>query len=445
MSIQVKMPNCLRSCDPASRPCPPPLFPRMMQNTVKKVEGAEGSAISMVLQNKNILLGVSGGIAAYKAAELVRLLVKAGATVRAVMTKNAQEFITPLTLQSLSGNPVATDTFDLTQESEIGHIRLADTANLVLIAPATANILAKIAHGIADDLLSTLLLVTRAPVVIAPAMNVHMYAHPATQENLKTLQRFGHHVIEPAEGELACGYEGKGRLAEPEQIVECVEATLTKKDLQGEHVIVTAGPNCEPIDPVRFITNRSTGKMGFALARIAHQRGAEVTLVSGPTALAAPFGVRLCSVRTALEMQQAVLAHYPRATIVVSAAAIADYRPAQTATQKIKKKDGDFSIPLARNPDILAGLGQDKGSRLLVGFATETEDVLHNAERKLHSKNLDMIVANDVTQEGAGFAGDTNIVTLLDRTGQQEPLPLMSKDAVAHAVYDRLLALKRSP
>lgn len=413
-----------------------------MQNTVK--EGAEDSAISMGLQNKNILLGVSGGIAAYKAAEIVRLLVKAEATVRVVMTTNAQEFMTPLTLQSLSGNPVSTDTFDLTQESEIGHIRLADSADLVLIAPATANILAKLAHGLADDLLSTLLLVTRAPVVLAPAMNVHMYAHPATQENLKTLQRFGHHIIEPAEGELACGYEGKGRLAEPEQIVECVEAALTKKDMQGEHVIVTAGPNCEPIDPVRFITNRSTGKMGFAMARIAHQRGAEVTLVSGPTALAAPLGVRLCSVRTALEMQQAVLADYPRATIVVSAAAIADYRPAQIATQKIKKKDGDFSIALDRNPDILAGLGQDKGNRLLVGFATETEDVLHNAERKLHSKNLDMIVANDVTQEGAGFAGDTNIVTLLDRTGQQESLPLMSKDAVAHAVYDRLLTLKQS-
>ena len=413
-----------------------------MQNTVK--EGAEDSAISMGLQNKNILLGVSGGIAAYKAAEIVRLLVKAEATVRVVMTTNAQEFMTPLTLQSLSGNPVSTDTFDLTQESEIGHIRLADSADLVLIAPATANILAKLAHGLADDLLSTLLLVTRAPVVVAPAMNVHMYAHPATQENLRTLQRFGHHIIEPAEGELACGYEGKGRLAEPEQIVECVEAALTKKDMQGEHVIVTAGPNCEPIDPVRFITNRSTGKMGFAMARIAHQRGAEVTLVSGPTALAAPLGVRLCPVRTALEMQQAVLADYPRATIVVSAAAIADYRPAQIATQKIKKKDGDFSILLDRNPDILAGLGRDKGNRLLVGFATETENVLHNAERKLHSKNLDMIVANDVTQEGAGFAGDTNIVTLLDRTGQQEPLPLMSKDAVAHAVYDRLLALKQS-
>ena len=342
----------------------------------------------MVLQNKNVVLGVTGGIAAYKSAELVRLLVKAAANVRVVMTRNAQEFITPLTLQTLSGNPVSTATFDLTQESEIGHIRLADTADLILIAPATANILAKLAHGIADDLLSTVLLVTRAPVVIAPAMNVHMYAHPTTQENLQKLQSFGHTIVEPTEGELACGYEGKGRLANPEQIVECAEAALTKKDLRGEHVIVTAGPNCEPIDPVRFITNRSTGKMGFAMARVAFQRGAEVTLVSGPTTLAAPLGVRLCAVRTALEMQQAVLAHYPRASMVVSAAAIADYRPAQVASQKIKKKEGDFSISLDRNPDILAGLGQDKGSRLLVGFATETEDVLHNAERKLRAKTL---------------------------------------------------------
>ena len=332
----------------------------------------------------------------------------------------------------------------MTQESEIGHIRLADTADLILIAPATANVLAKLAHGIADDLLSTILLVTRAPVVVAPAMNVHMYAHPTTQENLAKLQGFGHQIIEPNEGALACGYEGKGRLAEPAQIIECVEAALTKKDMQREHVIVTAGPNCEPIDPVRFITNRSTGKMGFAMARVARQRGAEVTLVSGPTTLPAPLGVRMCAVRTALEMQQAVLEYYPRATMVISAAAIADYRPAQVAAQKIKKKDGDLSITLDRNPDILAGLGQDKGKRLLVGFATETENVLKNAARKLHAKNLDMIVANDVTQEGAGFAGDTNIVTLLDRTEKQEPLPLMSKDAVAHTVYDRLLAMKKS-
>jgi len=396
----------------------------------------------MMLKHKNIVLGVTGGIAAYKSAEIVRLLIKAEATVRVVMTKNAQAFITPLTLQTLSGNLVSTDTFNLTQESEIGHIRLADTADLILIAPATANMVAKLAHGLADDLLSTVLLVTRAPVVIAPAMNVHMYAHPITQGNLKKLQSVGHSIVEPSEGELACGYEGKGRLADPDQILESVEAALTKKDMRGEHVIVTAGPNCEPIDPVRFITNRSTGKMGFAMARIAHHRGAEVTLVGGPTSLAPPSGVRFCAVRTALEMQQAVLEYYPQATMVVSAAAIADYRPAQVASQKIKKQDGDFSIALDRNPDILAGLGQDKGNRLLVGFATETENVIENAERKLRSKNLDMIVANDVTQAGAGFAGDTNIVTLLDRLGRQESLPLMSKEDVAHAVYDRLLALK---
>lgn len=398
----------------------------------------------MRLQDKAIVLGVSGGIAAYKSAEIVRLLVKADATVRVVMTRNAQEFITPLTLQTLSGNPVATDTFDLTQESEIGHVRLADTADLVLIAPATANLLAKLAHGIADDLLTTVLLVTRAPVVVAPAMNVHMYAHPATQANLKTLRERGYAVVDPAEGDLACGYQGQGRLAEPAHVVEAAAAALTDKDLAGECVIVTAGPNCEPIDPVRFIGNRSTGKMGFALARVARQRGADVTLVSGPTALAVPRGVEFCAVRTAVEMQRAVEQHYDRATMVVSAAAIADYRPAQVAAQKIKKGDGALSIALERNPDVLAGLGRNKGSRLLVGFATETEDVVQNAERKLRAKNLDLIVANDVTQAGAGFAGDTNIVTLLDRTGGRAALPLLSKDEVAHRVYDRLLALKKS-
>lgn len=398
----------------------------------------------MRLQDKAIVLGVSGGIAAYKSAEVVRLLVKAEATVRVVMTRNAQEFITPLTLQTLSGNPVSTDTFDLTQESEIGHVRLADTADLVLIAPATANLLAKLAHGIADDLLTTVLLVTRAPVVVAPAMNVHMYAHPATQANLKTLRERGYAVVDPAEGDLACGYQGQGRLAEPAHVVEAATAALTDKDLAGEHVIVTAGPNREPIDPVRFLSNRSTGKMGFALARVARQRGADVTLVSGPTALAAPRGVEFCAVRTAVEMQRAVEQHYGRATMVVSAAAIADYRPAQVAAQKIKKGDGAVSISLERNPDVLAGLGRNKGTRLLVGFATETEDVVPNAERKLRAKNLDLIVANDVTQAGAGFAGDTNIVTLLDRTGGCESLPLLSKDEVAHRVYDRLLALKKS-
>ncbi len=397
-----------------------------------------------MLAGKTIALGVTGGIAAYKSAELVRLLVKERAIVRVIMTKNAQEFITPLTLQTLSGNPVATDTFDLTQESEIGHIRLADTADVLLIAPATADIIAKLAHGIADDLLSTVLLATKAKVLIAPAMNVHMYAHPIVQENMRKLLGLGYGFVEPAEGFLACGYEGKGRLANPEDIVEEARAVVTKKDLRGEHIIVTAGPNAEPIDPVRFITNRSTGKMGFAMARVAWRRGAEVTLVSGPTSLDAPRGVRFCPVRTALQMQQAILEQYPAATMIVSAAAVADYRPAQVAPQKIKKTGGNFSIELTRNPDILGELSQHKGNRLFVGFATETENVLENAARKLRTKHLDLIVANDVTQEGAGFAHDTNIVTIIDRTERMETLPLMSKDDVAHAVYDRLLVLKNS-
>jgi phosphopantothenoylcysteine decarboxylase/phosphopantothenate--cysteine ligase len=269
-----------------------------------------------------------------------------------------------------------------------------------------------------------------------------MYAHPIVQENLQKLASLGYRFIEPAEGFLACGYEGKGRLADPEDIVEEVRAALTQKDLQNEYIVVTAGPNCEPIDPVRFISNRSTGKMGFAMARVAWRRGAAVTLVSGPTSLPPPRGVHFCPVRTAREMQHTVLEHYPQATIVVSAAAIADYRPVHVASQKIKKGEGKFVIELTRNPDIMAGLGQQKGDRLLVGFATETEDVLQNAERKLRNKNMDLIVANDVTQEGAGFAGDTNIVTLINRLGGIETLPLMSKDEVAHAVYDRLLALK---
>lgn len=395
-----------------------------------------------MLAGKTIVVGVTGGIAAYKAAELVRLLVKDGAFVRVIMTKNAQEFITPLTLQTLSGNPVATETFNLTQESEIGHIRLADTADLILIAPASADVIGKLAHGIADDLLTTVLLATMAPVLVAPAMNVHMYAHPAVQENIRILGQRSYRFIEPNEGFLACGYEGKGRLAEPEDIVEEVRSALTKKDLCNERIIVTAGPNAEPIDPVRFITNRSTGKMGFAMARVAWRRGANVTLISGPTSLAPPRGVRFCSVRTALEMQQAIMSSYSDATMVISAAAIADYRPTHIAPQKIKKQEGDFSIELTRNPDILAGLSQQKGNRLLVGFATETENVLQNAMRKLQKKNLDMIVANDVTQEGAGFAHDTNIVTLIDRSERMETLPLMSKDEVAYTVYDRLLTLR---
>jgi phosphopantothenoylcysteine decarboxylase/phosphopantothenate--cysteine ligase len=313
---------------------------------------------------------------------------------------------------------------------------------LILIAPASADVIGKVAHGIADDLLTTVLLATTAPILVAPAMNVHMYAHPAVQENMRILTARGYRFVEPGEGFLACGYEGKGRLADPEDIVEDARAALTKKDLMHEKIIVTAGPNAEPIDPVRFITNRSTGKMGFAMARVAWQRGAEVTLVSGPTSLSPPRGVRFCAVRTAREMQQAVLEHYPQATMIVSAAAVADYRPARVAPQKIKKTDGPLVIELTRNPDILGELSQQKGYRLHVGFALETEQVLENAMRKLHNKNLDMIIANDVRQEGAAFAHDTNIVTLIDRSERMETLPLMSKDEVAHVVYDRLLSLR---
>ena len=398
----------------------------------------------MKLTEKNIVLGVTGGIASYKAAELVRLLTGDGASVRVVMTTNAQQFITPLTLQTLSGNSVATSTFDLTRESEIGHIELADAADLLIIAPATANFIAKLAHGIADDLLSTILLVASAPKLIAPAMNVKMFEHPATQNNLRQLKDYGYHVLDPGEGELACGYSGKGRLPEPMLIVDSANAVLCTKDLSGERIIVTAGPNCEPIDPVRFISNRSTGKMGYAMARAGQQRGANVTLITGPTRLSTPSGVQAIPVRTAIEMENAVKAEYDKATMVISAAAIADYRPAETAEHKLKKGPGDMHLSLSRNPDILAGLGKNKGSRLLVGFATETENLLKNAERKLKSKNLDLIIANDVTQKGAGFATDTNIVTLLDGFAKPKTLPLMSKDDVAHLVYDRLVLMRQS-
>ncbi|MBI3303347.1 MAG: bifunctional phosphopantothenoylcysteine decarboxylase/phosphopantothenate--cysteine ligase CoaBC [Deltaproteobacteria bacterium] len=398
-----------------------------------------------MLKGKTVVLAVSGSIACYKAAELTRILINEGARVRVIMTKNAQEFITPLTFQTLSGNLVATDTFSLTQESEIGHIRLADSADVLLIAPATANIIGKLANGIADDLLTTVLMATTAPVLIAPAMNVHMYNNPILQQNMARLKSLGYHFIEPGEGSLACGYEGKGRLADPTDIVEAVKNVLTKKALVGENVLVTAGPNREPIDPVRFISNRSTGKMGFALARIARRRGATVTLISGPTSLIPPYRANFRPVDRAVEMHRAVMECYPAATIVIMAAAVADYRPTHMATGKIKKGSSSLILELERNPDIAAELGGQKGDRLLVGFATETEELIANARRKLIEKNFDLIVANDVTQKGAGFATDTNIVTLIDRTGGVEHLPLMTKDEVAAVIFDRILVLKESP
>lgn len=388
------------------------------------------------------MVGVAGGIACYKTVELVRLLVKENFVVQVIMTRGAMEFVTPLTFQTLSGRPVATETFDLTQESEIGHINLADSADVLVIAPATANVIGKIAAGIADDLLTTVLMATQAPALIAPAMNIHMYENPILQENLRKLRRVGYHLMEPAEGYLACGYEGKGRLPEPEKILEEIRRLLKKKDLVGERLLITAGPNREPLDPVRYISNRSSGKMGYALARAGLRRGAEVTLISGPTELEPPSGARLVRVTTAEEMRHAVLEEFPRCTSVIMAAAVTDYRPVDRATKKIKRGKGPIELRLEPNPDILKELGARKNGKMLVGFAAETEELLANAEKKLTDKNLDMIVANNVTEAGGGFDLDTNIATILDRSGAFGALPLMSKDELADEIFDHLLALK---
>jgi phosphopantothenoylcysteine decarboxylase/phosphopantothenate--cysteine ligase len=395
-----------------------------------------------MLKGKKIVLGVTGGIAAYKAAELVRELVRSGAEVFVVMTRGAQEFITPLTLQTLSGNKVATELFSLVEESEIGHISLADRADILVIVPATANIIGKIAGGIADDLLSTVVMATQAPVLLAPAMNVHMWENSITQENIQNLRAHGYHFIDPEAGELACGYEGKGRLAELPAIVEEVQTLLSPKDYSGETLLVTAGPTEEPIDPVRFLSNRSSGKMGFAVSRAARRRGAQVTLVSGPTALIPPLHVRFIPVRTAAQMREAVLENLQAASILVMAAAVSDFRPLGTREEKIKKSKANLNLPLEINPDILYEAGQQKGTRLLIGFAAETHDLLQNARQKLAEKNLDLIVANDVSLPGAGFAVDTNVVKLIDRRGNIEELPLMGKEEVADLILDRVVKLR---
>lgn len=392
---------------------------------------------------KTIVLGVTGGIACYKAVELVRLLIGGGYRIQVIMTRGAMEFVTPLTFQTLSGHPVASETFNLTQESEIGHINLADSADLFVIAPATANSIGKIANGIADDLLTTVIMATQAPVLIAPAMNIHMFENPILQENLRKLRRVGYHILEPAAGFLACGYEGKGRLPDPEKIAEEVERLLRKKDLSGERFLITAGPSREPLDPVRYLSNRSSGKMGYALARSAARRGAEVVLVSGPTALECPAGVRRIPVTTAAEMRDAVVKEFAAATAVVMAAAVADYRPVVAADHKIKRGEGCIELRLEPNPDILKELGQNKDGKVLIGFAAETQDLTANAAKKLREKNLDMIVANNVAEAGSGFDGDTNIATILDRKGASQELPLMSKDDLADRIYDYLIELQR--
>jgi len=397
-----------------------------------------------MLKGRKIVLGVTGGIAAYKSAELVRELVRAEAEVHVVMTRNAQAFITPLTFQTLSGNPVITQLFSLTEESEIGHICLADTAEVLVIAPATANIIGKIAGGIADDMLTTIVMATKAPVLLAPAMNVHMWENVIFQENVEKLRSRGYHFIEPEAGELACGYEGKGRLAEIPEIVEEIRAILSPKDFSRETILITAGPTEEPIDPVRFISNRSSGKMGFALARAARRRGAEVILISGPTALSVPKKVKYIAVRSASQMRESVLEHMEKASIIIKAAAVADYRPRRNAPEKIKKSEKGIVLELERNPDILLEVGKRKGRRIIVGFAAETENLLQNARRKLEEKNLDLIVANDVTLPEAGFEADTNIVKFLDRSGKVEELPLMTKEELADHILNRIAQLRES-
>ena len=395
-----------------------------------------------MLQGKCVVLGVTGGIAAYKAAELLRLLVKAGAEVHVIMTTSAQEFVAPLTFQTLSGNPVHTELFSLIQEQEIGHISLADRADLLLVAPATANLIGKVANGIADDLLTTTLMATKAKVLFAPAMNSNMWENPLYKKNQETLEAHGYHFIDPAYGELACGWQGQGKLPDPQEIFLAAQALFGKQDLAGKTLLVTAGPTREEIDPVRFLSNYSSGKMGYAIAVAASHRGARVVLVSGPVNLPEPHGVETIQVASAMEMHQAVMAEAEHADIIIKAAAVADFRPTARGEQKIKKGSSEtMMVELQRNPDILAELGEKKGSRILIGFAAETEELLKNAREKLTKKNLDMIVANDVTQEGAGFDVDTNIVRFLSADGSVEELPEMSKVLVAETLLDRVSAL----
>ena len=389
---------------------------------------------------KKAVLGVTGGIAAYKAAELVRLLAKKDIAVMVVMTENAKEFITPLTFQTLTGHPVFSDLFSQ-EHYDLNHISLAAYGDVIVVAPATANIIGKMAAGIADDLLSTVLLAARAPVVVCPAMNDNMYTHPAVQKNIGILQKRGVNIVSPGCGELACKTAGIGRLAELETIVEAIESAWTDKDLAGEKILVTAGPTREPFDPVRFITNYSSGKMGYALANMARRRGAEVILVSGPTALPVPYGVDFVSVESALEMRDAVMSRLEAATVVIKAAAVADYRPASRAGNKIKKKRGPLTIVLERNPDIIAEIGAKKEKRVVVGFAMESEDLLANAKAKLFAKNMDLIVANDLHQSGAGFQSDTNIIKILDLQGGVETVPLMDKLDIAARILDRVKGL----
>ena len=391
--------------------------------------------------SKTVVLGVSGGIAAYKACDVVSRLRKENIQVNVIMTKHATEFVSALTFQSISQNPVAVEMFEPVTNWDIEHISLAKKADIFLIAPATANVIGKIANGIADDMLSTTVMATKAPVVIAPAMNTNMYENPVTQANIQKLKDLGYIFIEPGYGRLACGDLGPGKLAEPDLIVENIKFLLNKTDeLKGKNVLVTAGPTQEAIDPVRYITNKSTGKMGYALAYQAALMGAKVTLVTGPTNIEMPFGIsEVIKIKSAGQMYETVTSSFDEMDIVIKSAAVADYKPKNISDSKIKKSDSDLVLELDRNKDILFELGKLKTKQVLVGFAAETDDLIANAQKKLAKKNLDFIVANDLKQEGAGFAGDTNIAKLLFADGNIEELPIMTKNQLSKEIYDKII------
>lgn len=396
-----------------------------------------------MLKGKTVLLGVTGGIACYKSANLASALVKQGANVQVLMTKNATEFIGPHTFESLTGNRVSVDTFDRNYQFQVEHIALADQADLVLVAPATANVLAKLAHGLADDMLTTTILACNCPKIAAPAMNTKMYENPVTQDNLDILRKYGWEIVEPASGRLACGAVGKGKMPEPEDLLETVLHALShEKDMTGLKVLVTAGPTREALDPVRYLTNHSTGKMGYAIAKAAAARGASVTLVSGPVNLKKPPYMEVVDIMSAQDMFDAVTSRAPDQDIIIKAAAVADYRPATVAEDKIKKSgtDADLSLPLARTSDILAWLGEHRApGQFLCGFSMETRDMVDNSRKKLEKKHIDLIAANNLKQEGAGFGVDTNLLTLIAADGAKE-LPLMSKEEAAHALLDEIMS-----
>ncbi len=396
-----------------------------------------------MLKGKHIVLGVTGGIACYKACELASLLVKQHADVQVIMTENATKFVTPITFEQLTGNKALTDTFDRNFVHSVEHISVADKADMVIIAPATANIIAKLAHGIADDMLTTTVLACRCPKAVAPSMNTAMLENPVTQDNIETLRHYGWEIIEPDSGRLACGAVGKGKLPTPERLLEVVLHTAAhEKDMTGMKVLVTAGPTREALDPVRYLTNHSSGKMGYAIAKAASRRGAEVTLVSGKTDLAKPAYVNVVDITTAQDMYDAVIAEAESADVIIKAAAVADYRPASVSDNKIKKTDGDMSIPLERTKDILKTLGENKkDGQFLCGFSMETENMIENSRAKLARKNLDMIAANNVKVDGAGFGVDTNILTLITEDDQKQ-LPIMSKDEAADALLDEIIVRK---